>query len=365
MRTLGLLLGFTALCIACSSDGDDTPDGSGNGGNASASGSASSGGATNAGGTTGSGAASTTGGASGGTTSGGASAGGASTGGAGGGSSTGGNGNSGGARTQCKRGLAYGGHSKADFATLSPAISWWYNWYFEPDQALRDGSYRDADVEYVPMFHHLGDDFGPDNIIAKMPADSRVLLGFNEPNFKKQANLTAAQAAAAWPDVERVADSLQLSIASPAVNYCGPAGDCWDTDPFSYLDDFFAACSGCRVDHIAFHIYVGCNAGAEHPAQWLRDHVENYKSHFPESEYPQKFWLTEFACDDAKSEAEQQAFLEDAVAYLEQEPRIERYAWFSGRFQDMQFVDLYGADGQLTPLGEAYRDAAQPDSCKR
>ncbi len=267
-----------------------------------------------------------------------------------------------GPRAACKRGVAYGHHSKADFAALSSAVAWWYNWYFQPDSALADGSYRDADVEYVPMYHHIGDDFTPDNIIDKMPSDSRVLLGFNEPNFKSQANLSAAAAAAAWPDVERIAVTHDMTIVSPAVNYCGPAGDCWDTDPLNYLEQFFAACGDCRVDRIAFHVYVGCNPPGDNKAQWLIDHVENYKARFPADQYG-RFWLTEFACNDATSFDQQKAFLEDAVAYLEGEPRIERYAWFSGRADNMNYVDLFGADGQLTALGVAYRDAAKNPDC--
>ena len=71
------------------------------------------------------------------------------------------------------------------------------------------------------------------------------------------------------------------------------------------------------------------------------------------------------ACDDAKNAAEQQAFLEDAVAYLEAEPRIERYAWFSGRASNVPYVDLLGASGQLTALGQAYVNAPRNEACTR
>ena len=53
--------------------------------------------------------------------------------------------------------------------------------------------------------------------------------------------------------------------------------------------------------------------------------------------------------------------MRDAVAYLEAEPRVERYAWFSGRFQWIPYVDLLGGDGALTPLGRAY--VAAPAAC--
>jgi hypothetical protein len=260
----------------------------------------------------------------------------------------------GGTRAACKRGLAYGEHSRADFAVISPAISWWYNWAYLPDEPLRDGSYADAGVAYVPMV--WGRSFDGATLIDQIPNGANALLGFNEPNFGAQADMSATEAAQLWPRVQAVADARGLLLVSPAVNYCG--GDCRDTDPFRYLDQFLAACAGCRVDHVAFHVYVGCRPDGNNAAQWLIDHVEQYKARFT-----QPLWLTEFACTDAANAGEQRAFLEDAVAYLENEPRIVRYAWFSGRFPGIPYVDLLGADGQLTALGDAYLAAPAP-SCE-
>ena len=258
------------------------------------------------------------------------------------------------ARSGCKRGIAYGHHTVADLTAIQSSVAWWYNWADRPDVDLRDGAYRTAGVEYLPMI--WGATFDADDVIANIPADTEWLLGFNEPNFGSQADISASAAAALWPEVERVADTLGLSIVSPAVNFCG--GDCQDTSPFDYLDDFFAACDGCRVDAVAFHIYVGCNPAGDNKAEWLINHIETYKARFS-----QPLWLTEFACDDAGSFADQVAFMEDAVAYLESEPRIARYAWFSGRFEGIPYVDLLGDDGELTPLGEAYVNAPTGAGC--
>ncbi|MCA9521215.1 MAG: glycoside hydrolase family protein [Myxococcales bacterium] len=254
----------------------------------------------------------------------------------------------------CKRGIAYGHHSLADLSALQPAVRWWYNWAYTPDPGLVDGGYRTLGVEYAPMI--WGGTFDTKTATDEIPQGAKVLLGFNEPNFGSQSNLSATEAAALWPDLEAIADARGLLLVSPAVNYCG--GDCQDTDPFHYLDEFFEACAGCRVDRVAFHVYVGCHPSGSNKAQWLIDHVETYKQRFS-----QPLWLTELACTDAKNFDEQIAFLEDAVAYLESDPRIERYAWFSGRFQGIPFVDLLGDDGTLTPLGQAYVSAPSP-SCK-
>lgn len=257
-------------------------------------------------------------------------------------------------RDRCKRGVAYGYHSEADMQALSSGVSWWYNWATQPDAAVRGGVYLDLGVKYVPMV--WGGRFDVDTLVSQIPVEARFLLGFNEPNFFSQANLSAADAASLWPRVEQIADRRDLTLLSPAVNFCG--GGCHDTDPFNYLHDFFDQCSGCRVDAIAMHIYVGCNAGGANHAQWLINHVESYKA-----EFTQPLWLTEFACDDAATMEEQRRFMVDAVTYLEDEPRIARYAWFAGRADNMQNVNLLGADGQLTVLGDTYVNLPQNAAC--
>lgn len=259
-------------------------------------------------------------------------------------SSSGGGGSSGTAPVACnKRGVAYGHHSAADLGALRPGISWWYNWAFEPDPGVRD-VYTQLGVEYVPMI--WGGAVDTAQAQTKMPA-AKTLLGFNEPNFGEQANLSAADAAAKWPSVQAVADARGLTLVSPAVNFCG--GNCQDTDPFAYLDDFFAACSDCRVDAIGVHVYVGCAGEGGNHAKWLIDHLHTYEARFT-----QPIWLTEFACNDAKNESEQKAFLTDAVTYLESDARVQRYAWFAGRADNVPHVDLLASDGQLTSLGQEY-----------
>jgi Glycosyl hydrolase catalytic core len=192
----------------------------------------------------------------------------------------------------------------------------------------------------------------------KVLPGAATLLGFNEPNFYEQANLSAAEAATRWPGVQAVADAHGLRLVSPAVNFCG--GGCHDTDPFAYLEEFFDKCPGCRVDALGVHIYVGCKGENGNHAQWLINHLKTYESRFT-----QPIWLTEFACSDAANPDEQRAFLVDAVAYLESDPRIERYAWFAGRADNVPHVDLLGADGELTALGRAYVDAPHNAACQQ
>ncbi|WP_170170282.1 glycosyl hydrolase [Hymenobacter perfusus] len=249
-----------------------------------------------------------------------------------------------------KRGVAYGYHSAADMQVLAPGISWWYNWASQPDAGVA-GVYPSLGVEYVPMQwgRNLGN--GPvtaNQLAANIPNSSRYLLGFNEPNFLSQANLTPSQAAALWPVLEEVARRKNLALVSPAVNYCGSCvaeNGVTYYSPTQYLDAFFAACPSCRVDYIAVHTYV-CEE------RWLREKIAELKR------YNKPIWLTEFACGDLPASQitlpAQQKYLLDAVNYLEKEPAIFRYAWFSGRNNEIPNINLLGSSGQLTALGQQY-----------
>lgn len=255
------------------------------------------------------------------------------------GGATGTGGTDGGSTVACKRGMAYGHDSVADLGALSKGIGWWYNWSAAPDDATVAAAFGGLGLEFVPMIWGQKSFAG---LPAQVPAGTRYLLGFNEPNFGSQANLTPSQAAALWPQVEQYAKQHGLATVSPAVNYCG--SPCNVTNPFDWLDQFFAACTGCQVDYIAMHWYA-CTPSA----------LTNYLSTF-ESKYQQPLWLTEFSCLDASdtSEPVQEAYMKQALAILEADPRVFRYAWFTGRSTNTPSVSLLGADGALTPLGQTY-----------
>ncbi len=244
-----------------------------------------------------------------------------------------------------KRGVAYGGHSVADMKALSKGVSWWYNWSPSPEAGVA-GSYKSIGVEFVPMI--WGGNPDVNQLAAAIPDGAKYLLGFNEPNFKAQANKTPSQAASAWWAVEKVAQIKGLQIGAPAVNFCG---DCvyengvTFTDPFVYLDAFFAACQGCRVDFLPVHWYA-CDVEA------LKWYIGRMKK------YGKPIWLTEFSCGDKPHDqitlAVQKKYMTDAVNYLESEPAVARYSWFSGRDPQIPNINLLGADGQLTELGQLY-----------
>ena len=246
----------------------------------------------------------------------------------------------------CKRGIAYPGQ-QLGAQQAAQGISWWYNW------GLRSQG-SPSGVAFEPMV--WGDGFDVTQAESDIPEDASALLGFNEPNFFAQADLSAAQAAALWPEVEQIADSRGLALVSPAVNFCGDdatkTGPCHDTSPFHYLEDFFAACAGCRVDFVAVHWY-NCDG----------DSLQSYLGEF--QRFGRPTWLTEFACaygGDA-SAAGQERYMREAVPILEADPDVFRYAWLSS--DAIAQAKLLSDEQTLTHLGDVYIGLPHNDGCAR
>jgi hypothetical protein len=253
---------------------------------------------------------------------------------------------------QCKRGVAANAAPGSAFSPSpsQPGVSWWYNW-------ATQGSGQGAGIEFVPMI------WGSGSLHSALPAGSKYVLGFNEPNFKSQSNLTAAQAAADWPSVETAAKATGAFIVSPAVNFCGSssnASQCSDptvTDPYTYLKDFFADCSGCKVDYIAVHWY---NCDLPSLRAYIEGNVDAGGGLQGFLQFGKPIWLTEFSCDSSHSVASQKAYMQSAVPYLENNPHVFRYSWFSA--SNIPTAQLANADGSLTDLGKTY--VGLPQSCR-
>jgi hypothetical protein len=248
----------------------------------------------------------------------------------------------------CKRGIATNmAPSMALAPTASEAgVSWWYNWSPTATGAA-------SSIEFVPMI------WGAADLTRSIPSGARYVLGFNEPNFKAQSNLTPQQAAADWPKVAALARPLGIPLVSPAVNFCGSSTNsagCSDpavTDPYTWLKDFFAACPGCEIDYVAVHWY-NCDLPS------LQGYIDGNGNLQGFVQFGKPIWLTEFACDGTHSVTEQEAYMKAAVPYLEGNPHVFRYAWFSA--SAIAPAVLTNADGSLTALGQTY--VSLPESCR-
>jgi hypothetical protein len=252
----------------------------------------------------------------------------------------------------CKRGIA---SNAAPGSVFSPSatqagVSWWYSWSLQ-------GTGQGAGIEFVPMI------WGTGSLHSALPSGSRYVLGFNEPNFKSQSNLTPAQAAADWPAVQTAARAVGALLVAPAVNFCGSASNtsgCSDpavTDPYTWLKDFFADCTGCQVDGIAVHWY---NCDLPSLRAYIEGNVDAGGGLQGFVQFGKPIWLTEFSCDGSHTVADQKAYMQAAVPYLENNPHVFRYSWFSAG--PIPNAELANSDGTLNDLGTTY--VGLPESCR-
>ena len=253
------------------------------------------------------------------------------------------------AAKSAKRGVAYNFASQADLQAVSAGVSWWYNWGSKPDPALPSNAAALVGMDYIPMLWNASYDATTvENYIKANPA-IKYLLVMNEPNLVDQANLTPAQAAAAWPGYEAVAAATGAKIVGPQITWGTMAGF---SDPVVWMDAFIAAYKAAngnrapQIDYLAFHWYD----------YGLNDQLNRL------AKYGKPFWVTEFANWDngdgsaaIDTAAKQLAQMTDMVNTCETRADVFRYAWFTGRWNsDAHFTSLLGASGELTALGTAY-----------
>lgn len=222
-----------------------------------------------------------------------------------------------------KRGLGYNIPYAEDLQTLSKGMSWYYNWGTAP--GINTANAFDQDLEFIPMCWNGVNAEALKSFYSSHP-EVKYILGFNEPNFKQQANLTPTQAAAKWPLIESIASLYNLKIVGPAMNYAPTNGAVSEngvtyTNPIQYLDDFFKACPNCKVDYIAVHNYMNSPSA-------VQGNIAQYKK------YGKPIWLTEFCQYDGAQTLTpdtQKDYMVELINYLENDPDIYRYAWFIGR----------------------------------
>lgn len=246
-----------------------------------------------------------------------------------------------------KRGVAYSFSGEVmDLVNLGPYITWDYNWGNTPTTTA--AAYFDGEgIDYCPMcWNGRYDSDKIRKYVAEHPS-TKYLLAFNEPNLTDQANMTPSQAAELWPPVVALAKELNLKLVSPAMNYGTLSGY---FDPIKWLDEFFSqpGVSIDDVDAISLHCYMGSAAA-------LIGFVERFKK------YNKPIWMTEFcAWENVSSEEGQMDYMCGVLNYFEQEPAVERYAWFIPRYKAygdapyMQLINGYGDATQLTPAGKVY-----------
>ncbi|RKF65846.1 Alkali-sensitive linkage protein 1 [Erysiphe neolycopersici] len=229
------------------------------------------------------------------------------------------------ASSKAKRGIAYNDVTKLSAFTSSAKVSWAYNWGSTTPNIP-------GNIEYVPMLWGTGAhaDKWTENANRAIASGSTHILAFNEPDLGSQSSLTVAEAVAGYQQLMQPYAG-KAKLGSPAVtNGASPMG-------LAYLKNFIAACSGCTIDFVAIHWYNGGNA----------DDFKNYvaKAHAVSGGRP--VWITEF--EGSGDAAQQQAFLNDVLPWLDSQDYVERYAYFMA-----SDGNLISSGTTLSSVGQAF-----------
>jgi hypothetical protein len=247
--------------------------------------------------------------------------------------------------TPARRGVASSRYLQSDPSRLSRiGATWAYDWSARTPPRVRG-------LQWVPMVWGAGSVTSA--VLGSLRAAARSgrardLLGFNEPDSAAQSNMSPAQAAALWPELERTG----LPLGSPAPQV---PGDGW-------LARFMALARRrhLRVDFIALHYYqdfTDPHAVSELRRQLLAIHAQYHKP----------IWITEIGAIDirawgermlrAPSRALADAYMRALFGMLDRLPFVQRYAWFTDDcWNDVpcRFGSLFTGGGRLTAAGRTF-----------
>lgn len=224
---------------------------------------------------------------------------------------------------------------------------WNYSW----------GSKRIAmqpeNIEFVPMIWGA---WGSEGLERKIKTDilpqiasgqAKRFLGFNEPDFEKQSNLSVDEVVSYWPVLEKV----DLPLASPSVGHAtGP----WMVEFMQKTEE-----SCLRMEYIAVHWYGSPNAASF--KNKMREAYTLYGSWRP-------MLITEFAIADwgattpeenRYSTADVLAFMKDVLPWMEEQEQdwIAGYSWFPFDASSPPGTSsaLFDDDGNVNALGKYYK----------
>lgn len=242
-----------------------------------------------------------------------------------------------------KKGVGAYQHPHVDADLVDLNVAWYYDWAPTPK-----GIQTPPGVQFIPMIWGEKNLNSADEEAAKATG-ANVLLGFNEPNEKEQANMTVERALAAWPELE----ALGMRLGSPAVG----TGD--DLQPDGWLARFMAGVKKkhLRVDFICIHPYQSSFDPTQATQNLVNEVTRIHKL------YRRPVWVTEYAMviwhgsNGETPDYEKQAeFVTKSSVALDALPFVERYAWYT-TIPNQPTFSAFNEDGSETPVGAALRAA--------
>ena len=223
---------------------------------------------------------------------------------------------------------------------------WSYSWGHIKSRFQPDG------VEFVPMIWSGSISEEKDEYLRTQFAAGEIkyLLGYNEPDGERQANMSVDRALELWPQLE----SIGIPLVSPSpVHYDNE----WMIEFMRRANE-----ANLRIDYLAFHWYGGTDP------QWFLDLLDRVYER-----YQLPIWITEFAPADWNTDSRENNrmrpeqvynFMQTVLPELDRRDYIIRYAWYSDySSKNLWTSALYDEEGNLTRLGELYAEhSANPEA---
>lgn len=223
--------------------------------------------------------------------------------------------------------------------------SWAYDWTAKVPQT-------NPGIMWVPMVWSQAYATAPNIEALKQAHDdgsARYLLGFNEPDNPRQANMSPARAAQLWPLLEQTG----LTLGSPAP----------ETPTNGWLARFMTLAHerGLRVNFIALHYYMDFT----NPASIAAMRKQLIQVH---DTYRLPIWITELGALDIRrwgqrmlhsgSVVRAQIYMRAVFRMLNGLSFVQRYAWYTDSCSGQpgcRFSSLFSAGGAVTPEGREFR----------
>ncbi len=270
---------------------------------------------------------------------------------------------------------------------MQHGVDWVYNWGPDPENV---DLFASDSMSFAPMCWNGAYDEKRIRDFVKKHPETRYLLGFNEPNFNAQANMSPETTAKQWPRVEKLADELGLRLVGPALNFSGEVvgGRIWS--PYEWLDEFLRIYPKARMDCLALHCYMNWYSSTNwfvteyiykdlydaskkdvygkypHLVAWL-DECKAKNGSFP------RMMLTEFCSWENDGTITGLDFQLDQMTQklqmLEQSDIVEGYAWFmaNGAASAYPYYSVFESNSPsstLSTLGTVYVNLSSFDRNK-
>jgi hypothetical protein len=221
-------------------------------------------------------------------------------------------------------------------------IHWYYDW--SPDNYWYKG-YTGSAI-YVPEFWNASSTF-----LMPISGNSPWVFTFNEPDVSNQSDMTVAEAIDAWPTVEADSDGKLIGAPDIAGSLVSGGG--------SWLSAFMsdASSDGYTVNFLALHVYPdGNGTTTAQQVSSFEAYITSVHDAYPS--YP--IVVNEFSLVNRSSwngtnitPAEQVAFINAVVPWLESQSYIIGYSWFEA-YDGGYGSDLLSSSGTLSAIGTAY-----------